>query len=307
MGIPRSFQDLCALAPSKRVDLGKRLLLRTMREEWPLVPHLRRRLKAAGLDPMELNRLDQFQKLPPEALTHALRQPERQLIPQPDPGRIRHNWGWARKLGLVLARGKGGKLLQKGYEASLADPLLDPGCVGAKVHSSVHDEELLGQQGSRCLLLLGIETGPLVLDPGAKIPVLTRRALVGGARLLGVELREGSASETADGGAFFFTGPNPTGAKGTLVRLDPMNSDAPGILTLPTARLVLPVLGDGAGAVLWDDLVWAEDLPEGLTFTHLAHHGTMLARAVLPSLSQWNALAPSPADGPQFPRLTHRA
>ena len=239
-------------------------------------------------------------------LAQTLSQPDKQLMPQPDPGRIRSNWGWARKLGLVLARGKGGRLLQKGYEADLADPLDDLTCGGSRVHSSAHDEELLAEQGCRCLILLGIDKGPLVLNPQAKIPVLTRRALVGGARLLGLELRESAPPAGDAQGVFFRTRSNVGHDQATSILLDPVGGKQRGILTLPAARLVLPVLGDGQGALLWDDLVWVEDTPQGLAFTHLAHHGTLLARTVLPLPDEWGALVSAQTGDLLFPRLTSR-
>ncbi|MAE46260.1 MAG: hypothetical protein CMJ86_05130 [Planctomycetes bacterium] len=324
MSIPRSFQALCDLPPKQRTSMGQKLLLRTIREEWPLVAHLRRRMSAAGLDHSRAIDLDGFRSLTPETLAKSLAQAPRDLCPQPDPGRIRQNWGWSRKLGLILARGKGGPLLQRGYQATLADPLEDAlsGGRNKRVQSSEFDEELLAEQGSRCLELLGIKAGPLVLDPRAQFETLTRRALVGGARLQGLELRESAPPSDQLQGVHFTTRKaltagalNPEGMQQPkLVLLDPINADQQGLLTLTAARLVLPVLGDGSGAVLWDDLVWVEEVwcEEGgveqgrgkLAFTHLAQHGTMLARTVLDLPKAWGRLVPPTDTTPSFPRLT---
>ncbi len=324
MSIPRSFQALCDLRPKQRTSMGQELLLRTIREEWPLVAHLRRRMGAAGLDPSRAIDLDGFRSLPPETLSKSLAQAPRDLCPQPDPGRIRQNWGWSRKLGLILARGKGGPLLKQGYLATLADPLDDAlsGGRNKRVQSSEFDEELLAEQGSRCLELLGIEAGPLVLDPRAEFEALTRRALVGGARLKNHELRESAPPPDQVQGVLFTTrralttgALNPEGVQQPkLILLDPINADQPGLLTLTAARLVLPVLPDGSGAVLWDDLVWVEEvwceedgIEQGrgqLAFTHLAQHGTMLARTVLDLPRAWGRLLPPTGTTPSFPRLT---
>ena len=309
MALPRSFQNLCSLPPNQRTAMGIKLLQRTMREEWPLIAHLRRRLTAAGLDGRRHLGLDEFHALPPESLARFLSQSPRDLCPQPDPGRIRQNWGWPRKLGLVLARGKGGQLLQRGYQANLADPLPDSLSGGRekRVQSSEHDEELLAEQGCRCLLLLGIKAGPLVLDPRVKIEALTRRALVGAARLLELPLGESPPKPGEDQGVLFTTKEAlKDGALGSgeVVLLDPTGPEDRGILTLTAARLVLPVLGDTRGAILWDDLMLAEAHEDGIAMTHLAHHGTMLAKTVVNLPDAFGRLELGAKAAPFFPRLT---
>jgi hypothetical protein len=76
------------------------------------------------------------------------------------------------------------------------------------------------------------------------------------------------------------------------------------MLTLTAARLVLPVLGDARGAILWDDLMLAEAHGDGIAMTHLAHHGTMLAKTVLDLPQAFGRLEFGAKAAPFFPRLT---
>lgn len=310
MRLPRSFDQLRRVPAERRPRLQEVLLERMAREEWPLVPALRRRLLEAGVDADRASPRDRASGLRPCPLDALTAEAPLQLRPTPDPARIRRHWGPSRKLGLVLARGQGGSLLQRGY---LPLEAAAEAHAGLLLESTAHDLELLEEQLWRSAALLGAHGAALVQAPGSSLPPPVEETLAlaklrrrtSGRRPAGPDLLVGCprAVEAARAAG---TPPEQL----LCVAQDRGEGPSPPLgraLWMPLLRLLVPTPAGRSDGWLFDDLVQlvpppAEDGPQGagLMATHLAHHGTLLARVLLPGSEDWEV---RPPDEVGLPRL----
>lgn len=289
MRLPRSFDQLLRVPPDRRAAMQAALLARVAREEWPLVPALRARLQAAGLDADRARPAELLAGLAPLPLDRLAAAPPHHLRPTPDPARIRRHWGAGRKFGLVLARGKGGALLQRGY---LPVPEATDEIEALVVESTQHDLELLREQLVRCALLLGLSGRDPVPAEGAVLPAALRAALQpeAGPRAA----RRAPPLVVADPSTMEDALSRSPDAGGVLCVAERADLQWPTAVWSPTLRVLLPVVEDRR-TLLFDDLIALEqDANSGLVAaTHLAHHGTVLAKVLLPGSEPWELLPPA--------------
>ena len=301
MRLPRSFDQLLRVPPDRRAAMQAALLARVAREEWPLVPALRARLQEAGLDADRARPADRLAGLAPLSLDRMGAAPPPHLRPTPDPARIRRHWGAGRKFGLVLARGKGGALLQRGYVPvpEATDQIED-----LAVESTQHDLELLREQLIRCALLLGLTGRTPIAAEGALLPAALRAALPTAAHPEEAPRRAQPAPLllVADPSTMEDALSRASDPDSVLCVAEHIDPRWPTAVWSPALRLLLPAV-EGRRALLFDDLVALEhDQESGLIIaTHLAHHGTMLARVLLPGTESWELL---PAAGSGLPLVT---
>lgn len=300
MRLPRTFQGLCALRGEARSDLSRTLARRMAREEWPLVPALRDRLRDAGCDPDRARPRERWEKLTPAPLRALERGPAKRHWPTPDPLRIRRHWALTRKLGLILARGQGGALLRRGYVPAH----LDPSCegTGLTIASTEHDEELLQEQARRAWSLLDVKEEAIRLHPAATLGGAPARALsaISRAHSVSPEQRlivtdEDLLEDALQGGW----------REEQCLLLEPWGGpwepvNVPRLRYFDVARLFLLHVPGEPGPFWYDDLAWVED---GGVVTSLAHHGTLLARHCVPSLEGATLSPASRSAANGLPRL----
>ena len=296
MRLPRSFDQLLRVPPDRRAAMQAALLARVAREEWPLVPALRARLQEAGLDADRARPAERLAGLAPLPLDRLAAAPPPHLRPTPDPARIRRHWGAGRKFGLVLARGKGGALLQRGY---VPVPEATDQVGDLAVESTQHDLELLREQLIRCALLLGLSGRAPIAAEGALLPAALRAALPTTPHPEGAPRRSRPAPPlvVADPSTMedaLSRASDPDGVLCVAERTDPR---WPTAIWSPALRLLLPAV-EGRRALVFDDLVALERGHESglVVATHLAHHGTMLAGVLVPESASWELL-PSAGSG----------
>jgi hypothetical protein len=296
--LPRTFDQLRRVPADRRARMQQLLLERTAREEWPLVPELRRRLAEAGVDADRAAPGERLAGLAACELGSLADRPAHRLRPTPDPARIRRHWSAGRKLGLVLARGQGGSLLQRGY-LPVATATLDLPGLAPRIESTAHDLELLREQLLRSALLLGLEGDGLAAAPGAKLPAPLTEALEAAPARRGT--RRGPELLIACPPSLDRALAAGTPAARLLCVSDLPQGTHPTAVWLEAARLLVPTPPGSRRGWLFDDLAQLRRSGESgdlLEVTQLGHHGTLLARVSLPGSGSWDLLPPDAAGLP---------
>ena len=193
-------------------------------------------------------------------------------------------------------RGKGGALLQRGY---VPVPEATDQVGDLAVESTQHDLELLREQLIRCALLLGVSGRAPIAAEGALLPAALRAALPTAPHPEGAPRRSRPAPPlvVADPSTMEDALSRASDPDGVICVAERTNPRWPTAIWSPALRLLLPAV-EGRRALLFDDLVALEHGHESglIVATHLAHHGTMLARVLVPESESWELL-PSAGSG----------